>query len=132
MFINFVENETTIGTTYANAQGFFSQIFTGLSPNVHNIGVFGTDDQNYSTATTFVEVYTPAYEIVARGGIILPPTIRIDQDTIYQGDDLVVTGHGIPSYHANIFTEPPLNNYEINIDANGDFSYTITLSLIHI
>jgi hypothetical protein len=126
LFITFTEGGTVIGTTVANDGGTFSQTFPGISPVVHNIIIFGTDPLNRSTSSTAIEVFTRAYEITSVTGIIMPPTLSLNKETIFRGEELVVTGMAVPAFKVIVFAEPPVRTYETDALADGNFTLTFS------
>lgn len=126
MFLSFLEGGSVIGTAVAGASGAFSQIFPGISPTNHSILIFGTDSDSRTTPNTLVEVFTRPHEVTTVSGIIIPPTIEIDKTQIIQGETITITGRGTPGYTLKLFTEPPVNSFEMIVDPNGDYSYALS------
>lgn len=124
MFISFSDGGTVIGTCMSNDYGVWTQVFPGQNPVEHQIWIYGIDSSNRVTPLTTIDVLTRAYEITTISGIILPPTIELDKDQISRGDPITISGAAPPNYLVKIFTEPPLNNFEVSADANGNYSYT--------
>lgn len=123
MFLSFLEGGSVIGTVIADVSGAFSQIFPGISPTTHTIQIFGTDTAGRTTPMTLIEVFTRPRQLTIVSGIIIPPTIEIDKAQISRGDTLTIIGRGTPGYKTKIFTEPPVNSFEVFVDPNGDWSY---------
>ena len=126
MFLSFQEGGAVIGTVIADASGAFSQVFPGIAPTNHIISIYGTDTDGRATPMTLIEVFTRPRELTVVSGIIIPPTIEIDKSQIARGETLTIIGRGTPGYITKIFTEPPVDSFEVLVDINGDWSYTFS------
>lgn len=126
MLVAFTENGAVIGTCDSDTQGDFSLLITGLQPAEHTIMAYGTDSADRYTPNVEIQTYVRAYVITEVTGIIIPPTISIDKETVEQGQDLIVAGYGIPDYTVNIYTEPPLQSFSILLPESGEYMYTIS------
>ncbi|OQB05692.1 MAG: hypothetical protein BWY19_00825 [bacterium ADurb.Bin212] len=126
MFVSFAAGTTTIGTTVADDNGRFAQIFPGMPETMHTITISGNDIYDRTTPPTVIEVFTRAYELTTVSDIILPPTIEIDNNQIAPGEAIQITGRGTPGYKTIIMTEPPVNSFEVTVDENGDYEYLLS------
>lgn len=124
--VSFVEGGVAIGATSSSSDGTFSQQFPGISPGLHNIKISSVDSSNRLTTEMVVEIYTRSFEIITVNDVILSPTLSLDKTEIYRGETITVEGLGVPGYTAKIFTESPLESFEVVIGADGQFSYEIT------
>lgn len=127
MFVTLAEDGTTIGTTVADEAGKFTQMLPGLTPRYHRIQIYGTDiDGRLTPTTTMIEVYTVVHQITTVSGIFLPPTISLDKEEIAQGEEITVIGRGAPNYKVIIFSDPPVQSYELVVADSGDYQLTLT------
>lgn len=126
MFLSFAEGGSVIGTALANESGAFSQIFPGIAPTNHNILISGADTKLRTTPNTLIEVFTRPRELTIVSGIIIPPTIEIDKEQIARGEVLNISGRGTPGYKLKIFTEAPVNSFEVTVDALGDYAFAMS------
>lgn len=126
MFVSFAEGATPIGSTTANDIGRFAQVFPGMAETTHTITITGYDIHNRTIPPTIVEVFTKAYELTTVSDIILPPTIELSTNQISPGETIEIFGRGTPDYKTMIFTEPPLNSFEVDVDEFGEYQYTFS------
>ncbi|HBG81362.1 TPA: hypothetical protein DDW69_00820 [candidate division CPR2 bacterium] len=124
MFITFLEDGGIIGTCTAGNGGAFSQVFPGLNPVQHTIEIVGADPLERSIPPTTIEVFTRAYEITTVSGLILPPSISLDNSEVIRGAPLIISGMGVPDYQINIYVDPG-TTYTAIPDVDGNWSYTI-------
>lgn len=125
MLVAFLENNVAIGTCMVDGNGDFNQVLNGLSPNEHRFLIYGTDSQNRYTPSVEIDVFIRAYVLTVISGILLPPTIELDKTEIEAGESITVSGNGTPGYSVTIYTEAPIENFTTNVNASGDYSYTI-------
>ncbi|OQA02769.1 MAG: hypothetical protein BWY68_00921 [bacterium ADurb.Bin400] len=104
----------------------FTQVFPGMKPEIHTILLFGVDQAGRTTPSTTIEVFTRPYALTTVSGIIMPPTLALSSSAINQGDPVTVSGNAIPDRKVIIFSEPPLNSYEVYADIAGQYSFTIS------
>lgn len=126
MFVSFAEGSTPIGSTTANDIGRFAQVFPGMAEAVHTITITGYDIYNRTTPPTIVQAFTRMHELTTISDIILPPTIELNTNRITPGEAIEISGRGTPDYRAMIFTEPPLNSFEVDVNDLGEYQYTFS------
>ncbi|MCC2631740.1 MAG: Branched-chain amino acid transporter, amino acid-binding protein [Patescibacteria group bacterium] len=126
LFLN--EGGSTLGTSSADGAGNFSFPISGLNPGDHIFRIFATDQEGRSTSQSVIQLYLLPNTLTTATGILLSPTISLDESEIEAGDTLTVSGTAKPSSQINIFVESPLHSYLANTDAQGNWSYLIPAS----
>jgi hypothetical protein len=124
-FLIFSENNAVLGTDTSNQTGGFTKYLYGIQPTTHNITFYGVDLLNFNTTPQPITIYTPAFLETTISNQLLSPTISINSNAIYQGDDLVASGSAVPGGQITLLTDTPLRSYVASASATGLWNYTI-------
>lgn len=124
-FVSFTEGESVIGTDLAGPTGFFSKVFPAMEPGIHEISLYGVDNNNRSTSIVPLTINAPAFQTTTISNILLSPTVSIHSNEIVQGDPLYATGSAYPGTEVTVFTDIPLRTYTASASATGDWNLTI-------
>jgi len=101
--VTIMEQEVVVGTTTADSNGSFSKTLTGLEEGVYQISLYASDIENETTSTIVYSIALTAGTDTALGNIILPSTIFLSDEEIVKGDNLKISGYGVPSSNMTIF-----------------------------
>lgn len=125
-FVSFTQGENVIGTDLSSMVGVYNKIFPALEPGVHEISLYGVDEDNRATSIVPLSINAPVYQTTTVSNILLSPTLEISDNTLLQGQDLYATGSAYPGTDITIFTDTPMRTYTANTSAAGVWTTTIT------
>lgn len=93
-----VESTLSVG-----ANGKFNTTIENLTRGTYTFGVFAIDafGQRSNTYTSTISISSDTGNTISR--VFLPPTIRIENDTLDPGEDIVVFGQAIPESLVEVF-----------------------------
>jgi hypothetical protein len=124
-FVTATENNSVIGTTVANVNGFFTFLLNSADPGSHTYLIFSTDGGNRTTAQTPINVFLVANTLTTVSQVLLSSTLALDKVEINPGETITFSGTGKPNSQINIFVEAPLRTYFSTTNATGVWSYTL-------
>lgn len=103
-FVTISKDGSVIGTTSADSDGEYSQIFPAQEPGIHQLSVFAhtTEGQNTDTVTLNVNITEHA---TTTAEIFLPPTITIAETNLNFGQQLALSGSSAPSSTITIYID---------------------------
>lgn len=113
-------------TTGIPPSGIFSVALTGLSPGQTQVGVFAVDSQNLTTPTVSVSIVLHEATTTRIYDILLPPTIRVDRDTVRAGERVLVSGQTFPRASIRVTRQPDRQSQEVLADRSGRWEAVYT------
>ena len=125
-FVVVISGETASGTDVSSAAGYFSKVFSSLTPNTYYLTIRAVDDQSRSTSLLPLEIYTPVYQTTTVQNILLSPTISISSTSVDPGSPLYATGSAKPGAQITVMTESPLRTYSASAGADGEWTTAIS------
>ncbi len=119
--VNIMLDSDSVGTVRANNSGGFD-FSTNASPGTVSMGFWTTDASGVRSVTfnTTFDVTQGAITNVA--GIIVPPTISVNDATINPGDTITFSGQAVPNATIEVQIGAPLRTQRTTSDANGTWS----------
>jgi cysteine-rich repeat protein len=120
--VNFLLDTRNIGSIRAGSDGRFE--FTApASPVTATLGIWATDTNN-TRSVTLNNTFDVTQGVVTNvSGLIMPPTIRVNNQNIIPGTPLVISGQTIP----NATVEFHFNSSEIVVETqaapNGQYTF---------
>lgn len=90
----------------AGAEGAFSAVLPGLERGTYTFDMYATDNrQRKSSSYTSTFTFAAATNNIV-SGVVLPPTIGLDQNSISVGDAAHVSGQAAPNSKITVFVVP--------------------------
>lgn len=129
--VSFVEGNQIVGTTQANSLGVFNKVLSGLSPTIHNIGIYATDTDLVNTIITIYSVNVEPGLTVFLSGIILPPSFSLDADTVKRPAELLGRGRALRNADLQVFISGSNDSLTLPVktDNLGDWSVNLNPKL---
>jgi cysteine-rich repeat protein len=129
--VNILLDTVAVGSVKASNIGHF-EFATDASPGTASLGFWSTDSSGTRSITLNTTFDVTQGAVTNISGIILPPTIKVQNQNVNPGDIVVVSGQAIPS--ASI--ELHVNNSEIiektTSDAQGAWSINLSTTKLKI
>lgn len=129
--INILIDTLTVGSVRANNVGRF-EFRTAASPGTATMGFWATDATNTRSITLNTTFDVTQGAITNISGVILPPTIRIDNANVNPGDLVRVSGQSVPSAEIELH----INNSELvektRSDAGGNWVVNLNTSKLRV
>ncbi len=92
-FVTVRLNGAVAGTTIADSNGFYNKKITGLTPNLnYAVSIFAHDTNEIDSKAISLSVLTLPNINFLVSDIVIPTTINIDKDNIYEGDTMKIYG----------------------------------------
>ncbi len=128
--ITFLEAGTVIGTTAADEAGNFVKVFGAQEPGIKNVGLYAVDALGRKTPTLNYSLALISFTQTSLTNIILPPTLSLSQEAVFEGETLAVSGLSVPLSEVTVFLEGGENafssitagssgQWQINFSTNG-------------
>jgi len=129
--VNFLLDTRNIGSIRAGNDGRFS--FTApASPGTATLGIWASDTSNNRSITLNNTFDVTQGAVTNVSGLVMPPTIQVNNQNITPGTPLIISGQSIP----NATIEFHFNNSEIvaetTAESNGRYSYEFNTSQLRI
>ena len=125
--INFLLDTKAVGSVRANNTGRFD-FATNAAPGTASLGVWALDSTGIRSITLNNTFDVTQGAVTNISGLILPPTLSVDNAKPIPGSTITLTGQSIPSAKVDIY----FNNTEIiestQSDASGRFSFPYSTS----
>ena len=118
-FLFILVNGAVGKTSGIPSSGIFSVSLSGLSPGQTKVGVFAVDSQNLTTPTISLNIVLHEATTTRLYDILLPPTIRVDRDTVRTGERVLVSGQTFPRASVRVSRQPDRQSQEVLADRNG-------------
>lgn len=122
--INFLLDTESIGSVRADSDGDF-EFSTEADPGTATVGIWSTDNEGTRSITLNNTFDVTQGAITNLSGIIIPPTLRLDTQTVDPGDIVVVSGQSL----ADTTVEININDSElvetVTSDATGDWEFSL-------
>lgn len=120
--VNFLLDTRNIGTVRAGSDGRF-EFSAPASPGTATLGIWATDSSNNRSVTLNNTFDVTQGAVTNVGGLVMPPTIQVNNQNITPGTPLVISGQSVP----NATVEFHFNNSEIvtetTAESNGSYAY---------
>lgn len=100
--VNILLDGESIGTVRPNSDGEFS-FSTDADPGATTLGFWSTDNSGTRSITLSTTFDVTQGAVTNIGGILLPPTIRLNDQTVDPGDVITVSGQAGPVREVQIF-----------------------------
>lgn len=125
--VNFILDTRDIGSVRAGNDGRFD-FSAPASPGTATLGVWATDNDNTRSVTLSNTFDVTQGAVTNVSGLVVPPTINVNNQNITPGTPLTITGQSVP----NATVEFHFNNSEIVVettaDDDGEYSYEFDTS----
>jgi hypothetical protein len=109
----------------SSMDGYFEKTFTGIYPGNYNVGIYSTDTSNPSLSTSTINFILPVLngQAAIANPVVLPPTIKIENNIIKRTQRQIVSGRARPNYRVRVF----FNNAnpfpdDVLIENDGDWT----------
>ncbi len=116
--VHIILDTESVGTVRANADGRF-EFATDASPGTVSMGFWTTDDTGVRSITYNTTFDVTQGAITNINGLIIPPTIKVDDATINPGDTVVFSGQAVPNARIEIQIGSAARTENVTSDANG-------------
>ena len=129
--INFLLDTESVGTVRADNDGEF-EFSIEAEPGTATVGVWTTDNQRVRSITQNNTFDVTQGAITNLSGIILPPTIRVENQNVDPGADVLVEGQGPPNATIEIHIDNSDIVDTVETDENGDWSLLLDTGTLSI
>ena len=120
--VTFMDGASVIGTTTADTNGDFSQVFTNQTPGLHTYQLFSLDTNGRVTDTVAVSVSVQEHQQTPVT-VFLPPTIALSDNEVVQGEPIEIIGMTVPNAEVVLYVD---QGYVIvTSDALGNWQHTL-------
>jgi len=124
-FITILKDNEVVGTSLADQNGNFDiTIKSIISNRIYDFGIYAQDDFGLFSPTHTYNLGINTNQITEVSNILIPATISISEDKIYQGESLVISGSAYPNSLIVSFISPLFMASTVNSDENGRWIYT--------
>lgn len=126
-FVTILVDGAVAGTTTAGSDGTFIKYIGGLEPNIiFDITIYSTDISGKNSEPINFSAMTLTGVYVVVQNLVLPPTIAVEPNQLYQGDLTNISGYAFPYSQVSIYVEGS-HNYNFMVIANGSGAWQQTL-----
>jgi len=108
-------------TATAGEDGKFSAKILGIERGTYTFGMYAVDTKGIRSAMISSTVSLIANTVNTVSGILFPPTIKAENNTVLPGEDIALSGMAIPNSTIEIYFGQPTAKFE-----GGSFSATTT------
>jgi len=122
--INFLLDTETVGTVRADANGEF-EFSTAADPGTATVGIWSTDIEGTRSITQNNTFDVTQGAISNLSGIVLPPTLRVEDVTVDPGDIVIVEGQGPPDATIDLYIDDSETPVAVATNADGLWSYSL-------
>lgn len=120
--ITVLKDGANVGLTIADDTGNFTFILSGLSPGTYNFGFWARDRIGRRSITFTFQITLSSGSTTKISGIVLPPTISLDKESVLPGGNITVSGASTPENQIRIVVASEHNEYFTTASINGDYS----------
>lgn len=129
--INFILDTESIGSVRADRDGDFEFSAEG-DPGTATVGIWSTDDTGTRSITLNSTFDVTQGAITNLSGIIVPPTVRVDEQNVNPGDFVTVSGQSVADATVELHVDNSDSVEVISTDENGDWSYILDTGTLSI
>lgn len=124
--VNILLDTEQVGTVKANSLGEFD-FSTEVSPGTASLSFWATDSKSTRSVTFNTTFDVTQGAITNLTGIIMPPTIRLSDQQVDPGDEVIISGQSVPNAKIEVFADN--KNLLQTLDSNLDGEWTGTLNI---
>jgi len=129
--LNILLDTQTVGNVRVGSNGRF-EFTTPASPGTASLGFWSIDSQNTKSITLNTTFDVTQGAVTNVSGIILPPTLRVQNQNVNPGDVVIVSGQAVP----NARVELHVNNSErvstTTSGVSGSWSISLNTGLLRV
>lgn len=122
--INFLLDTESVGTVRADNDGEF-EFSVEAEPGTATVGVWSTDNENVRSITQNNTFDVTQGAITNLSGIILPPTLRAENQNADPGSQVLIEGQGPPDAQIEIHIDDSDVVETVQTNADGDWSFLL-------
>ncbi len=112
-----------VGTVRAGSDGSFD-FATDASPGTVSVG-FWTQDTNKVKTITYTTTFDVTQGAITNvNGVLVPPSISVDKNSINPGDTVVISGQTVPNTKVEVHVDGSTNILSTTAASNGAWSIT--------
>lgn len=111
----------------------FSFSLFNLNTNNYNFSIYAKDKDGNKSSIFYIPIYVQKGINIDVSNVVLSPTINLDKDFVNKGDNLIISGRGLPNSKILIsLDQNGINNYYTFSDNQGYYSYNLNTSNLNI
>jgi len=129
--INFLLDTESIGSVRADADGEF-EFSAESDPGTATAGIWSTDDNDVRSVTLNSTFDVTQGAITNLSGIIIPPTLTVENQNVDPGDVITVFGQAVPNATVEFHIDGSDIVEQVTADDNGDWSYELDTARLSI
>lgn len=118
--VNILEDGDVIGTVRANSSGDFS-FAANAEPGTITYGFWANDSHNVRSITLNTTFDVTQGAITTISGILLPPTIAVNKETVNRGEQVTFTGKSVPNAKIELHIDGDSIVESVVTNASGDW-----------
>ncbi|MDP3993778.1 MAG: dockerin type I domain-containing protein [bacterium] len=99
-----LRNGNIVATATADNQALFETSLTGITPGLHNFGLYAIDREGIKNATYSFQKNI-VHSVVSSVTAVLSPTSRLSHTIIKQGENLTASGYTMPNAEVSIWVD---------------------------
>lgn len=122
--VKLTENNTVIATTTSDSTGHFSLSTLG-EDGIHTYSLYATDQDGELTGTYTTTVSLTSGTTTTESNLVLPPTFAYNNLDLEIGEDLVISGMGVPSSTVTLIYDSS-SHTSVNTDSSGRWSLRLS------
>lgn len=130
--INFLLDTEDIGDVRSSSDGDFE--FTAeASPGTATLGIWAYDSDGNRSITLNSTFDVTKGAVTNLNGVILPPTLVVENQNINPGDIITVSGESVPDSEVEFYVDEKIDVYAtVNAGPNGEWSYLFDTSEVSV
>jgi uncharacterized membrane protein YgcG len=130
--VSFIRDGTLVTTRTAGGDGEFDHLTEGLDRGSYTFSVFGVDPDGMRGATFSTTLWLQSDTVNTLSNILLPPTVRLTENSIEPGVPLLVSGYTVPGADVTAWLRTRLGEVSsVDITASttalGNGTWSLTL-----
>ena len=99
-----LRNGNIVATATADNQALFETSLTGITPGLHNFGLYVIDREGIKNSTYSFQKNI-VHSVVSSVTAVLSPTLKLSHTVIKQGEKLTASGYTMPNAEASIWVD---------------------------
>lgn len=127
--VTFLLDTETVGTVRADSDGDF-EFSTDADPGTATVGVWSTDSEGTRSITLNNTFDATQGAITNLEGIIVPPTINVDEAQVDPGDIVELSGQAIPNAEIELHINDSEIIQTVTSDEDGEWAFSLDTAIL--
>ncbi|MCD5381106.1 MAG: DUF4215 domain-containing protein [Candidatus Pacebacteria bacterium] len=127
--INFLLDTVSVGSVRSDSSGDF-EFATDASPGTATLGIWANDSDSNRSITLNSTFDVTQGAVTNLNGILLPPTLTVLSQNINPGDQITISGEGVPNTTLELHIDDSVIIEETTTDEEGKWSLIFDTSKV--